>query len=164
MSKDFRVDINPNTAPYVYEHRVHGRKIVPGALHAEIGLTFATRVLSLSFTQIELCIRPLAVGQDQSVELRAIISDNINFEVKRNADTICKGKMSKAGRQVLKHISLSQVKKRCKTQVKSASFYGLLKIIGFEYGESLTVIGDCLKSEDEYFAEMNIPPSISLLK
>lgn len=164
MSKDFLVDINPNTAPYVYEHRVHGRKIAPGELHAEIGLTVATRVLSLSFTQIELdlqFIRPLAVGQDQSVELHAIISDNMYFEVKRNADTICKGKMNKAGRQILKHISLSQVKKRCKTQVKSSSFYGLLKMIGFEYGESLTVIGDCLKSEDEYVAEMNLPPSIS---
>lgn len=164
MSKDFKIEITPITTPYVYEHTVHERKIAPGALHAEIALTVATKVLDLSLNQIEIdlnFIRPLAVGQNQSLQLQALVTDNRYYEIKRNADIICRGRIIKAGRQVLKHISLSSIKNRCQIRVESSSFYHQLKMLGFEYGESLAVIGDCLKSDCEYIAEINLPSSVS---
>ncbi|CAC5391504.1 unnamed protein product [Mytilus coruscus] len=34
-------------------------------------------------------------------------------------------------------------------------------MLGFEYGESLAIIGDCLKSDCEYIAEINLPSSVA---
>ncbi|CAC5391510.1 unnamed protein product [Mytilus coruscus] len=164
MSKDFHVELTPIVAPYVYEHRVHNRKIAPGAVYGEIGLTVATQVLDSTVFQVEISlhfIRPLAVGKDQSIELQTYIKDQNNFEVKRKGDVICKGKVCKAGRQPLKYISISDSKKRCQTHLKSSVFYKQLKALGFEYGESLKVIGDCFSSDDEFVAEMILPSSVT---
>ncbi|CAC5403639.1 unnamed protein product [Mytilus coruscus] len=67
--------------------------------------------------------------------------------------------MCKAGRQPLQYISISDSKKRCKTPIESSLFYNQLKALGFEYGKSLTVIGDCFRSDDEFVAEMSLPSS-----
>ncbi|VDI80301.1 Hypothetical predicted protein [Mytilus galloprovincialis] len=163
MSKDFHVDITPIVAPYVYEHRVHNQNIAPGAVYGDIGLTAATQILDLTVFQVEISlhfIRPLAVGKDQSIELQTHIKDQNYFEVKRKGDVICKGKMCKAERQPLKFISVADSKKRCQTHLKSSFFYKQLKSLGFEYGESLRVIGDCYRSDDEFVAEMILPSSV----
>ncbi|CAC5378730.1 unnamed protein product [Mytilus coruscus] len=163
MSKDFHVEITPIVAPYVYEHRVHNRNIAPGAVYGEIGLTVASQVLDLAVFQVEISlhfIRPLAIGKDQSIELQTYIKDQSNFEVKRKGELVCKGKMCKAERQPLKYISISDSKKRCQTPLESSAFYKKLKALGFEYGESLKVIGDCFRSDDEFVAEIILPSSV----
>ncbi|XP_052069059.1 oleandomycin polyketide synthase, modules 5 and 6-like [Mytilus californianus] len=165
LSDGFKVTISEEKTPYVYEHVLDKQHIAPGAIHAEIGLS-VSKIYSnhpLSKTSISLhFIKPLGLGQNQGVELDISVSKEFgSFEVRKKKDIICKGHYSETKRDDLVQVNVSEIKKSCPIYVSQQEFYDTLRDLGFEYGYSLTVIGNSWRSDTEYIAEMNVPDAVA---
>ena len=157
-SSDFKIDLFPLKTPFVFEHIVEGRNIAPGALNAEIGLFIARSMLNVPISQIKLSLdflKPLRVG-DQGVSLQALFNEGEStINIKRLEDVICRVNIERIPEKATQKVNTIELKQKCDTHVESNEFYQTLKSHGFQYGRSLTLVGNCWRSRNEYIAEIN---------
>ncbi|XP_071169490.1 probable polyketide synthase 1 [Mytilus edulis] len=164
LSDGFRVTLSKEKTSYIYEHELDKQHIAPGAIYAEIGLVVLKTHSSYPLSDISISlhfVKPLGVSQNLPVELEVSVSTtNCTFDVKRKNDMICEGKYFRTKTPDLVQINIDEIKQSCQTYVTKKLFYETLSKLGFEYGQSLKLIGDSWRSDTEYIATMNVPDEV----
>jgi hypothetical protein len=164
LSEQFKVLLSIETTPYIYEHILDHQHIAPGAIHAEIGLSVSKSASCIPLSDISVAlhfVKPIFLGKKQTIELDVYLSKETNsFHIKRKQEMVCKGKYFKSKSQDLVQINISTLKRMCPIHVSQQLFYDTLRGIGFEYGPSLTVIGDSWRSDTDFIAELTVPNEI----
>ena len=164
LSGQYKVSLSSETTPHSYEHILDHKHIAPGAIHAEIALAVSNSDSSILISETSVSlhfVKPLFLGKNQTVELEVNLSKETNsFNIKRKQEIVCKGTYCKSNSEDIVQVSISTLKRMCPIHVSQQLFYDTLRDLGFEYGPSLTVIGNSWRSDTDYIAELTVPNEI----
>ncbi|XP_071126503.1 mycocerosic acid synthase-like [Mytilus edulis] len=165
LSDGFKVTLSKEKTSYIYDHVLDKQHIVPGAIHAEIGLAVSKRHSTYPLTETSIGLhfmKPIGVGQNLPVELEVDVSTkNCTFDIRRKKQIICKGRYFETKTSDLVNVNIDEIKQVCPIHVSEKLFYDTLRDLGFEYGQMLSVIGESWRSDSEYFAEMKVPNEVA---
>ncbi|KAJ3611245.1 hypothetical protein NHX12_021261 [Muraenolepis orangiensis] len=144
-NKQYTFDISSETLPYLWQHKINGIAIVPGALYVE--LAWASIMASLS--QKKIPITKLHVGL--SFNSLLALSSNLHpikvtlehgtnegtFGMESSSAKHASGTYSCISSQPLLEeptINPEVIRQRCKSVINREEIYSLLSQAGFEYG------------------------------
>ncbi|XP_048239872.1 hybrid PKS-NRPS synthetase LUC5-like [Haliotis rufescens] len=162
-----RLIIDPNSFKSVFEHKVKGTIILPGAVYAEAALAIAKRIALNEHKLVNI-----------SVSFKRLLNLNTtghttNIEIKDNTDNIPKCVMAvtiKKGtteyaeaviRQTLDDVTpdrldVLSIKERCKHTLTKEDIYEKLDKAGFSYGVMMSVIQSSQVAEKESLTLIDI--------
>ncbi|CAG2233398.1 unnamed protein product [Mytilus edulis] len=149
LSDGFRVTLSKEKTSYIYEHELDKQHIAPGAIYAEIGLVVSKTHSSYPLSDISISlhfVKPLGVSQILPVELEVSVSTTNCTLMTKTPDLV--------------QINIDEIKQSCQTYVTKNFSTKTLSKLGFEYGQSLKLIGDSWRSDTEYIATMNVPDEV----
>lgn len=169
-----KIILSQTTFPSVYEHKVSGIRIIPGALYAETGFA-VMNLFGLTKSQIYSLTanfkNPFSLASAGTVELEVACkcledqNDGFKFQVsvtnknKTYADLLLEPYT--VGKQA-PNVNISFIQSQCSEVISREQLYQTLTALGFEYGPSYKLIKDARKNVNENYciAEMFVPASV----
>ncbi|KAI8482482.1 hypothetical protein Bbelb_398020 [Branchiostoma belcheri] len=156
----FRCSINEATHPYVYDHKLNGLVVVPGAQYVDLGLAACVGTInprqppSHCRLHIEF-LSPATIGQrsdktDIGVSVHHdMTARKVSFEERTDRVLHARGHVEYDSKQqpVLRHINLIAIQERCSNTLPQDGLYDKLETLGFHYGPSLRQLKDCQYSK-----------------
>ncbi|XP_046556231.1 phenolphthiocerol synthesis polyketide synthase type I Pks15/1-like [Haliotis rubra] len=163
--------IDPQRFKSVFEHRVKGAIILPGAVHAEAALALARMI-----DMYHLCTISVSVAFRSPVNLKS--GTVTNLDIKQSHSEVDSSILStfvlKNGRTVHaeaiirqtpadetpERVDLGPIKERCKHYLTGEEVYQHLAANGFNYGEMMSVISEHLivkrKTDRKMFVHLKV--------
>ena len=166
----FNAKINNETTPFVFEHFVKGNILVPGALHADVGLEIGIAGFGLPYKELSVSLEFLRTIrlEKQSQQILSITSSRddgcFSFYIKHGQSIMSKGNVRKLKgcEHPPKVPNLAELKQRIQngTNYTHDEFYSKLKILGFEYGNAFHIIQTCTSDDKICLATCELPPEV----
>ncbi|WAR08976.1 PPSD-like protein [Mya arenaria] len=168
----FKAHVDASNAPYIFEHFVKGKNILPGAFYTEIALKVGTTLLDSNETHIDMSLEFLKpVDLTHSKTFVFVVStrqqnSGIRFTVKLGDVVFCRGWVYKHALAVeSSHVDCATLKASLVTGDKIAyktktQIYEDLRTAGFEYGPSFQLLQGMLTNGKEAVCEVDASRSV----
>ncbi|XP_067676452.1 mycolipanoate synthase-like [Haliotis asinina] len=159
--------IDPQRFKSVFEHKVKGAIILPGAVHAEAALTLARMI-----DMYRLCTISVSVAFRSPVNLTSGKVTNLDIKQSHSESdsSILSTFVFKKGRTVhaeatirqtpadepAERVDLEPIKERCKHYLTGEEVYQHLGNNGFRYGEMMSVISGSQTTENESLTVLEV--------
>ncbi|XP_048240592.1 fusarin C synthetase-like [Haliotis rufescens] len=166
-----RLVIDPQTFKSVFEHKVKGTIIVPGAVYAEAALALARMIDMFS-----LCAISVSVTFRSPVNLKPGTATNLDIEQSHNEgdasilSTFVLKKGSTIHAKIVirqtpvdytpERVDLGSIKEKCKCSFTGQQVYERLENGGFSYGERMSIISASQTAENESLTLLEIGPQL----
>ncbi|XP_056375353.1 uncharacterized protein LOC130273108 isoform X2 [Hyla sarda] len=153
---EFSCKLSKEITPYVYEHKVLGAAIIPGAFYVELALAAAATSfkpkLPLHSLKVSVNFLKPCVLHHNTIDLNVKFNQEdqvTHFEV-LTSHVFATGKIEKNNHTIdtSKRILVEQIFQRCTSVVKKQKIYEMLYAAGFEYGEAYEQLGDVHSGKD----------------
>ncbi len=143
------------------DHRVAGRKVLPGAASLELALAGVSAALETSNVALRrvVWLRPIAGGEAVRLNLvlRPAAKDVVQFELK-NSDTVYVSGDAQVGTPDLgEDLDLTAIRSRCEREISSERLYAAFAERGLDYGDGFRVIEEIRYSDSEALSKLRIP-------
>ena len=162
----YQLNLNQQTTPFVYDHFMSDKVLVPGAVYVEAALAVGHKLLKRPVNNISVSVEfknPLFPVKG--------IDNEIECEVKKtkegNGLTFLKDKRVLCTAMVLckefsqtSQLDPESIKRKCLYHMKHHQVYDKLKLLNFKYGSSLSLIQQAWVSENECIAEIAVPDTL----
>lgn len=166
---EFKIQIDTETTPFVYDHYFLNSLLVPGATYVEAALDVGQR--KTSYTAFELSIstefvNPFTPAEDKQYSLFIEVTEDEEIDghaycVKSESGrTLCKGEISTRRDTERPKVDIEIIRSRCLDYKSKEDSYACLDRIDFNYGERLSLIEQSWSSEKECLVEFLLPDSV----
>ncbi|XP_050391837.1 phenolphthiocerol/phthiocerol polyketide synthase subunit C [Patella vulgata] len=161
-SRNYKVLLDPSRIASIYEHKVHGIVMIPGAFYAEVGIAIAaTRSSRLVFEEISVGFEtPLVLMNRESKELDVEtenINEEIQFRIFEGTTVYATGTIkSYTSGSTVDKLDLDDIRSRCNSLLTSEDMYADLASYGFQYGQAMTILQGAVKNNKEALVEFKL--------
>ncbi|XP_059155767.1 phenolphthiocerol/phthiocerol polyketide synthase subunit C-like [Physella acuta] len=174
LHSEGKIILSQTTFPSVFEHKVSGTRIIPGALYAESGFA-VINLFGLVKSQIYSVTanfkNPFSLPSTGTVEMELACrslddqNDSLKFEVsvtsknKTYADLVLE---PYTGGTQFSNVNIRFIQNQCTEVISGEQLYETLTVLGFDYGPSYMLIKEARKNVSEKYciAEMLVPASV----
>ncbi|MBV9488500.1 MAG: SDR family NAD(P)-dependent oxidoreductase, partial [Verrucomicrobia bacterium] len=145
------------------DHRVGGRKVLPGAASLELALAAAGRAIENGEVGLRQIVwtRPLVAEEDVlsiNVQLRREPDGRVGFELQGPAgDVHVQGKAEAGNRFEEETLDLDAIRQRCVQTISPEQLYLGFAARGLEYGPGFRVIQDIRYRDGEVLSRLEVP-------
>ncbi|KAK6183409.1 hypothetical protein SNE40_010898 [Patella caerulea] len=160
--RKYKVLIDPSRLASIYEHKVNGIVMVPGAVYAEVGIAIAiTKSSRLAFEEISVDFKnPLVLMNRESKELN-VETDNTNQEIQfrifEGTTVYATGTIkSYPSGSAVDYLDLDDIRGRCTSLLTSEDMYADLASYGFQYGQAMTILQRTIRNNREALVEFKL--------
>ncbi|KAK6170827.1 hypothetical protein SNE40_019127 [Patella caerulea] len=160
--RNYKILLDPSRIASVYEHKVNGIVMIPGALYAEVGIAIAaTKSSRLKFKEINVDFKtPLVLKNRESKELDVETEDinqEIHFRIFEGTTVYATGSIkSYSNGSAVDKLDLDDIRSRCNILLKSEDMYADLATYGFQYGQAMTILQGAVKNNKEALVEFKL--------
>ena len=162
----YQLNLNQQTTPFVYDHFMSDKVLVPGAVYVEAALAVGHKLLKRPVNNISVSVE----FQNPLFPVKGIDYE-IECEVKKtkegNGLTFLKDKRVLCTAMVLckefsqtSQVDPESIKRKCLYHMKHNQVYDKLKLLNFKYGSSLSLIQQAWVSDNECIAEIAVPDTL----
>ncbi|ESO99299.1 hypothetical protein LOTGIDRAFT_158379, partial [Lottia gigantea] len=156
-----KVVLDPTKIGSIYEHRVNGYVMVPGATYAEVGLGIsALKSSTVSFREVTVAFRnPIIIFNRETRDLEAkldITDDRTDFTVVEGNNVYCTGSIVLTFNQTYPVLNVEEIRSRCDISLPGKQIYSDLSMFGFSYGKAMTILQGAVKNEFEALIELKL--------
>ena len=162
QGKEFNLVIGKDTTPYVFDHFMGGKLLVPGATYVEAAFAIAVRKLQASLVDISLSVElermytPLT-EKDDLVECKVDVGyKEATITFSKGNRILSVGKARKCGDFMPKAVHISQLIENS-DKVHSDMYNNKDE---FEFGPSLRLIQRLWCTDTDFLAELHIPANV----
>ncbi|KAK3580057.1 hypothetical protein CHS0354_001010 [Potamilus streckersoni] len=167
----YKVKINEEETPFVFDHYVQGRVILPGAFYADVGLQIGKDLLQkpIQELQVELeFLKTLPVNSTSVTEIEIHVEKNENvmgelfceFEAFCQGYVRARGRVKASSRPRPKRCDVENVKALFPSHITKEEAYRRLENFGFKYGETFNLIEECSVKSGECLAKFKISSKV----
>ncbi|WAQ97493.1 PPSD-like protein [Mya arenaria] len=166
---EFEICLSVSTTNFVFDHRMSGTVLVPGATYIDAALFVGTNVLGKSVHSLSVSVEfvnPVILQQNE--ESSIVVSTDIekgtvaHFRCRNKTGfVVAKGKVFPRQTIETKQVHIQELKNKCRKEKDKGSVYSTLRDLQFEYGPSLAMIEHSWCSGAECISEIFIPDSIA---
>ncbi|KAK3601938.1 hypothetical protein CHS0354_034573 [Potamilus streckersoni] len=167
----YKVNIDEEETPFVFDHYVQGKVIVPGAFYADVGLQIGKDLLQkpIQELQVELeFLKTLPVNSTTSTEIDISVEMNENvkgelfceFEAFSQGYVRARGRVKSSLHRRPKRCDIEHTKTLFSSHLTKDEVYRRLENFGFKYGETFSIIEDCAVKSGECLAKFKIPSKV----
>jgi acyl transferase domain-containing protein len=162
--------------PYLVDHRVQGRIIVPATAYLEMVVAAATEAFgaqTITVNAIKIHA-PIALDEDSRVRTQTLLTANgdgtHDFAVQSCAQGASSWTLLASGRLALGEsdppgpADATAIRERCRESVEGAEFYRLLAVRGNDWGPCFRGLARVWRGTDEAIAEVQPPAQLSDLR
>ncbi|XP_052818195.1 LOW QUALITY PROTEIN: mycolipanoate synthase-like [Mya arenaria] len=168
----FKALVDFQNSPFIFEHIVNGKNILPGAFYSEIALEVGTTVLETNKRDISVSLeflKPVHLTQHEVLDIRiSTRQQNNGFRFNVNIRNVahCRGWVYKQTRRVdsvyadpvalmANLVTKGNTFHKSKTQI-----YEDFKTVGFEYGPAFQLLQNMITNGNEAVCEIQASQSI----
>ncbi|KAK3605253.1 hypothetical protein CHS0354_037653 [Potamilus streckersoni] len=172
-SKDhqYKIKLEGQEIAFVAEHFVRGQVIVPGALYADIGFEVGITHFNKSLQDLEVelqFLKILPISPSATTEISISVEQTANFEEGHyyTFEAISDGNIRAVGNVGIvseicyKRLDISDIKSKFMQRISKADSYNKLRLLGFKYGESFSLLDECWVKSGEVLSKLKVPQSI----
>ncbi|KAK3100707.1 hypothetical protein FSP39_024060 [Pinctada imbricata] len=164
----YRVEISPETTPFVYAHVVSGTILVPGAFYVEVALQIGKDTFKTTSNKVSVSstfVHPVSLSKGKPAVLEATVfksgKTQLKMELKRGKDLISKSVISLHDTRYDKEfLDIQKLTKVCRKEKSSKEIYSTLKHLGFEYGDDIRILRDAVKNESQCVVRIKLSEKI----
>ena len=164
----YKLNVNPETTPFIYEHVVSGTILIPGVVYVETALQIGRNILRRTQNSFEVDIKflhPVSVPAEKPISLEAQVllngRDSINIHIRRGKELIAESNVAVMSKPPgTEFIDVQKLQSRCRMQKSKSDIYGTLKNFGFSYGIDIQILGDAWKNNRQCIVEMELSDRI----
>ncbi|HEX8282687.1 MAG TPA: aminotransferase class III-fold pyridoxal phosphate-dependent enzyme [Pyrinomonadaceae bacterium] len=177
----WETELDAESLPYLSDHRVRGRVIVPAALYAEMALSAAAVHFESDAVLKELKLhQPLLLRGAEKQTVRLVLTrqadETASFQIlsgshdtrqpetswtKHATGSMLRGDDDAHGRAPEERESLKEIQERCAEDFTGAEFYQKLDRIGLEYGPCFRPIEGGRRRDGEALAGLSLDPRVA---
>ncbi|XP_077792942.1 phenolphthiocerol synthesis polyketide synthase type I Pks15/1-like [Podarcis muralis] len=157
-SSEFKHSISQTVTPYLYEHKLNGVALVPGAFFVELALSAVMassgRKEPLSLCQMNMKFESPCVLSENSHDLKLTVvsqKEKKDFKILSSSGAVyASGQITWNQETCLEenNISYRHVFQRCKSMVRKDEIYEALSRFGFQYGSVFKQLSDVFYCEE----------------
>jgi acyl transferase domain-containing protein/acyl carrier protein len=176
----WQVKLNTQSLPYLTDHQVQGRVILPGAAYIEMALSATQEVFGSKIHTVKNVSfqKPLFLGSEESPTVQILLDTSeaenaANFKIfSRRTDALpnnnwvlhATGKIYLGQAEInsvsFKQIELNQIQNRCQENISAATHYATMASYGLEYGICFQGVQQIWRHDQEVFAEIQLPQTL----
>ncbi|XP_052816270.1 phenolphthiocerol synthesis polyketide synthase type I Pks15/1-like isoform X1 [Mya arenaria] len=165
----FEAHLSNSRTPFVFDHRMSGTILVPGATYIDAALFVGMKVLGKSAFSLSVSVdfvNPVTLQpNDESIlDISTSIEQKstVHFRCQNKLGVVvAKGKVFPRETKETKHVQLQSLFNKCQKVKDKSSVYQALRGLQFEYGPSLALIEKSWCSATECISEIFIPANIA---
>ncbi|XP_060082563.1 uncharacterized protein LOC132561875 [Ylistrum balloti] len=153
---EFKVNVSPNTTPFVYDHVIDDAVIIPGAVYTEVALEIGMSVMGIpaECMQVEYDIIkavPLTKGKPSYLDVTSNENEtnDIAFSIFKDEVTVAKGFVRNRHNTHTPIIPVENVCVRSGTRMECQEIYKELAKHGYKYGQSVQILESITFNKDE---------------
>ncbi|WAQ97510.1 PPSD-like protein [Mya arenaria] len=167
--KQFEIRLSDTTTNFVFDHRMSGLILVPGATYIDAALFVGRNVLGKGVHSLSVSVdfvNPVTLqhNEESSIDVSADIGKgSVAHFLCRNkiGFVVAKGKVFPRQTNEKKRVHIQALKNKCRMVKDKGSIYSTLRDLQFEYGPSLAMIEQSWCSGIECITEIFVPDSIA---
>ncbi|XP_045209328.2 uncharacterized protein LOC123561167 [Mercenaria mercenaria] len=167
---EFRILIDKETTPFVYDHYFLNAILVPGATYVEAALECGQRKSNLNAYEISVStefVKPFTPPDEKQYQIDIEMTedediDGHRYTAKRDDRTLCHGTIVRRSEPERAKVDISHIQSRCKSYKNKEESYSCLERIDFNYGESLSLIEQSWSSATECLVEFIVPEEVKI--
>jgi malonyl CoA-acyl carrier protein transacylase len=180
LSKEifFESEFSTHNLPFLVDHRIYEKVVVPGASHISLLLAAASLTFSTTGCQLEDILFPQALAipeqgvrnvqvaltpQDSSYSFQVISFDSSSSSANGSSSWAVHttGKISPSMESSQHSLeSIKEIQSRCRQQVESAEIYQAIWDTQIHLGESFRWIDQVWLGEEEVLCQMKVPETV----
>ncbi|XP_062585462.1 uncharacterized protein LOC134247147 [Saccostrea cucullata] len=167
---EFNIYISRSNTPFVYEHVVENRIIIPGALYGETALEIGRILLSGNVEDLEVSWKikkpfEIAMNEQKSLHIDTdlVSLQRVDFKVRESESSLilAEGKVMLVNQ--VDSITLDVAGVGTKLAKKSSNdIYKFLNTLGFKHGPSFRIISEFQTSQRECLAEIVLTKNVQM--
>ena len=164
--KAYQILLSRRTTPFVYEHFLLDKVLVPGAIYVEAALAVGSRMLKRPVNDINISVEfknPLFPMQGveyqidcevEETQTGALLTFSKDKKVFCTSELFCKQYSKKP------YVDIDPIRRRCIQVMTKRQVYDRLEDLNFKYGVSLSLIQQAWSSDIECLAEIIVHDSL----
>lgn len=151
---------------FLRDHKVNGRKLLPGVAYLEMALAAGERAAEESIYRLKNIAWTLPICADEQVDVQlllepSVFDDEVAFEV-FTVDAAGERNVHATGMlafdpSVSEYTDLSSIVEHCRNVQSQADVYSKFRDYGFVYGASMQAIVELRSSESEVLSKLVLP-------
>lgn len=166
---EFKIQIDKDTTPFVFDHYFLNSLLVPGATYVEAAIDVGERKTSYNAFELSVStefVNPFTPAEDKQYSLLIEVNEEIEtdghtYVVKSESGrTLCKGNITYRKEPERPKIDIATIRSRCTQYRTKEESYECLDRIDFNYGETLSLIEQSWSSDKEVLVEFHLPDSV----
>ena len=167
---EFRILVDKESTPFVYDHYFLNAILVPGATYVEAALECGQRKSNLNAYELSVStefVKPFTPPDEKQYQIDIEMTedediDGHRYAMKRDGRVLCNGTIIRRSEPERTIVDISHIQSRCKTYKNKEESYACLERIDFNYGESLSLIEQSWSSPTECLAELIVPEEVKI--
>lgn len=168
---EFKIQIDKDTTPFVFDHFFLNSLLVPGATYVEAALDVGQKKTDNSAYDLAVSTEFInlftpAADKQYSLYIEVTEDEKVNghaYVVKSESGrTLCKGSITTRKDVERQKVNIGPIRERCSTYKSKEDSYACLDRIEFNYGETLSLIEQSWSSENECLVEFVLPESVKV--
>lgn len=167
---EYRIMIDKETTPFVYDHYFLNAILVPGATYVEAAFECGERKTNLNAYELSVStefLKPFTPPDEKQYQLDIEMKedeeiDGHRYTVKKDKTALCSGTIVRRFTSERAIIDIAPIKTRCTTYKNKEESYACLERIDFNYGESLSLIEQSWSSSNECLVEFVVPDEVKI--
>jgi acyl transferase domain-containing protein/NADPH:quinone reductase-like Zn-dependent oxidoreductase/SAM-dependent methyltransferase len=174
----FEQELSVTNIPFVEEHRVFGKPVLPATAYLELALAAATETFDGRQCAIKnlVLIRPLMLPEGERRTIQVVMNgaepDASTFQIfclqekdKKNEgkwELHATGEISlvTSGDRVPEPVDIAEIQRRCNQKVETETFYESLRLRGVEFGSDFKGLTELWKRDAEAIGSIQIAGSL----
>ncbi|XP_056009292.1 uncharacterized protein LOC130051405 [Ostrea edulis] len=167
----FSVYISKLNTPFVYEHIVDDRIILPGALYGEIALEIGRNIWNGNVEELEISwriLKPLEIGMTEEKYLPIDVdfpsSLEVEFKVreKEGSRVLAEGTVKHVDQSKSEVVDVASIDGTLGKQKSNNEIYSFLNRLGFKHGSTFRIISGIQSSTNDNLAEIILTKTVQM--
>jgi acyl transferase domain-containing protein len=170
-NKNFGIYISKWNTPFVYEHIVDDRIIVPGALYGEVALEIGRNIWNGNVEELEISwniLKPLEIGMTDEkylpIGIDFLTSEEIAFKVleKEGSWVLAEGTVKHVDQTQTEVVDIASIDGTLGEQKSNNEIYSFLNALGFRHGPSFRIISGIQSTTTDNLADIVITKTVQM--
>ncbi|XP_061180175.1 probable polyketide synthase 1 [Saccostrea echinata] len=166
----FNIYISRSNTPFVYEHVVENRIIVPGALYGETALEIGRTLLTGNVENLEISWKikkPLEIAMNEQKSLHIdtdlVSPQTVDFKVRESQSSwiLAEGRVMHVEQEDSVTLDVAGIGTRL-AKKSSNDIYKFLNTLGFKHGPTFRIISEFQTSKNECLAEIVLTKNVQM--
>ncbi|XP_048739884.2 uncharacterized protein LOC125654127 isoform X2 [Ostrea edulis] len=163
--------ISKSNTPFVYEHLVDDKIILPGALYGEIALEIGRKIWSVNVEELEISwkiLTPLEIGMAEEkylvIDTDFPSSVEVKFKVRETEQypPLAEGTVKHVDESQTEIVDVTSIDGTLGMRKSKHQIYSFLNALGFNHGSTFRIISEIQSSTNENLADIILTKAVQM--